>query len=378
MRLLFLSNGHGEDVIASRLAAGLKRELPAADLVAFPLVGNGAAWRNAGMPVAGEARALPSGGLTFHSPGHLLADLRAGLVGVTLRQFRDLRRQRPDAVIVVGDVWALALAMLIRLPRERRFALQTLISVRQQRQGGPVAPGRLFMERITALERLLQRRGTAQVWLRDRETADWLRERLVPQAAYAGSFITDAAPGTGGSAVLLLPGSRAWAGQSLSILLRMASLAPRLDYELAWAQPAPPEALPVGWRLADGGTLTDGTARVTVRHGELPFQLTRSRAAVGTAGTAVEQAAAAGLPVLSYELPGLHTAAFLANQERLLHGALHVAESAEPELLAARLEGLLADGAALETARKVGLGLAGEPGGLGRIAAEIAARLSVG
>src|SRR5690625_3408489 len=107
MRLLFLSNGHGEDLIGSRLATALRPELPGAQLTAFPLVGSGAAWEAAGISVAGARHELPSGGLTLHSFGNLVSDLRAGLLSSIAGQFRDLGRLRPDAVVVIGDVWAL-------------------------------------------------------------------------------------------------------------------------------------------------------------------------------------------------------------------------------------------------------------------------------
>lgn len=372
MRLLFLSNGHGEDVIGSRLALQLAKLLPQADLRAFPLVGSGHAWRDAGLPVLGEARDLPAGGLTFHSLNNFVSDLAAGLTGVTWRQFLDLRRQEADAALVIGDIWALALSMLLQVPKERRFALQTLVSVRQP---GRLSPARLFMERITAPERLLQRSRTARVWLRDAETAEWLRQRAVPQAAYAGSFLTDRADPPVGTGVLLLPGSRAWAERSLALLLQTAALVPEESFAVAWARPELPKELPQGWVLT-GDLLTDGKVTVRFRRGEFEALLAESRAALGTAGTAVEQVAAAGLPVLTFELPGLHTRAFLVNQQRVLNGALHLAASGQPNVLARDLRRMLADRTASEAAREAGLRIAGKPGGLARIAAEIAAELS--
>lgn len=382
MRLLFLSNGHGEDVIGSRLAGQLSELRPGDRMQAFPLVGNGAAWREKGISVLGEARDLPSGGLTFHSARNLLADVRAGLLPVTWRQLADLRKTSADAVVVTGDIWALTLSLLPEVPAQRRFVIQTLVSTRQQ-AGTLPAPQRLFMERITAPERLLQRRFARRVWLRDEETAAWLRERAVPQARYAGSLIHDRKPAGTRSAhperVLLLPGSRTWAQESLALLLPLAELLPEVSFRVAWSRHERPERLPAGWQLqgAGPGTLSKGTAAVEFHEHAFERLLETADAAVGTAGTAAEQVAAAGLPMLSFELPARHTRGFLANQRRILGDALHVAESSESTVLARKLSGLLQDSELRQRASEAGSRLLGEPGGLRRIAAEIHELLSV-
>ncbi len=375
-----MSNGHGEDVIGSRLALHLAALWPEAEIRAFPLVGGGAAWRAAGVPVLGEARELPSGGLTFHSLGNFARDLAAGLLPVTWRQLADLRRVRTDAVVVTGDIWALTLSLLPKVPAGRRFVVQTLVSTRQQ--PGLPSPQRLFMERITAPERLLQRRYASRVWLRDEETAAWLRERAVPQASYAGSLLHESEPATAGppgpARVLLLPGSRAWAHESLALLLPLAALLKDVRFQVAWSRPERPAGLPPGWELQDGSPPKIVSAAATVEFHEHAFLdlLGSASAAVGTAGTAAEQVAAAGLPVLSFELPGRHTRGFLANQCRILGDSLHVAANSDSALLARMLKELLHDSELRLKARRAGARLLGQPGGLRQIAADIHAQLS--
>ncbi|MEA5411326.1 sugar synthetase, partial [Synechococcus sp. BA-120 BA3] len=53
-RLLVLSNGHGEDLIALRLIEALRRQAPGLEVDVLPLVGVGQAY--AGAEAAGELR----------------------------------------------------------------------------------------------------------------------------------------------------------------------------------------------------------------------------------------------------------------------------------------------------------------------------------
>ena len=381
MRLLFLSNGHGEDLIGSRLARELRRLLPAAGLSAFPLVGRGGAYEAAGITTLGSRRELPSGGLTLHTFGNLAADVRAGLLRTTGGQLRDLRRLEADAVIVTGDLWALSLSLLTGVRAERRYVLQPLVSL--ARPGPLTSPNRLFMERITLPERILQRRFTARVWTRDAATAARLRDAGVTQAAFSGSFLepvtAPAAPEAvpGRPDVLLLPGSRSWARESLAVMLGVVPHLPGVRFRVAWAGGPLPE--PSGWELVPGtpALLHRNGSRVEL-HAAAAFRdlLAEADAVFGTSGTALEEAAASGRPCLSFPLPGRHSAAFLRNQERILEGALHAGSAREPVRLAARLHSLLTDPALRANAARTGRRLAAEAGGIPRIASELAALLS--
>lgn len=379
MRVLLLSNGHGEDLIGSRLARHLLHNSPDLELIAVPLVGPGQAYSGSGVRVMGPLSELPSAGLTLHSAGNLLADLQAGLVSLTLRQLHVLRyRSAADAVIVVGDVWALALSLLTGVPARRRFAVQTLVSVLQD-DGQPPALNRLLMERITPLERLLQRRFTDTVWLRDEPTAMFLQKNGVKQAAYAGSLLFDSQPDRHPARehnILLLPGSRRYATESLATMLPLVREFHSVDFRVAWAHATPPE--PVGWQFRPGEPAfleRDGLGVEVHPASGFERLLSAATVVVGTAGTAIEQAALAGVPVVTFPLGGSHSAAFVANQARLLPGMLHVAESGDFSRVEPLVRKLLEDGRLRERAAAAGARLLGRPGGLARIAREIATRL---
>ncbi|MEL6162396.1 MAG: hypothetical protein AAFR37_01080, partial [Cyanobacteria bacterium J06628_3] len=56
LRLLVLSNGHGEDVIAVRILKELQQQNSAPEIFALPLVGEGRAYKNLDIPLIGSVR----------------------------------------------------------------------------------------------------------------------------------------------------------------------------------------------------------------------------------------------------------------------------------------------------------------------------------
>jgi uncharacterized protein (TIGR03492 family) len=382
MRVLTLvSNGHGEDLIGARLAAALQREAPGLKLQAFPLVGLGQAYAEAGLPLLGPRRVMPSGGLTLHSLPLLLADLKAGLPGLTLQQLRELRRLRTDGLLVIGDAYAQLLAGLVTA--RWRFTVQTLVSARHRGAGLP-PPNRLFMERITAAERWLMRRADA-VYVRDQATAQQLAAAGTANARYLGNPVVDGLaaevlPGFPArqELVLLLPGSRAYAARALEVMLGAAALRPDLRFAVAWAAPLQPDV--AGWEFRPAertasaphllGSLHGAGQQIPVCTGSFAQLLGSAAVALGTAGTAHEQSAARGVPVVSFPLPPHYSVAFLRNQQRLLGRALTVTE-ARPQQLAAELDRLLAPGTRRDSAVAEGRERMGEPGGSLAIARDI-------
>ena len=82
-RLLVLSNGHGEDLIAQRILQALRSRRPDVEIRVLPLVGLGevfAAAEAAGqLQRIGPQLRLPSGGFSNQSLRGLVRDLAAGL-----------------------------------------------------------------------------------------------------------------------------------------------------------------------------------------------------------------------------------------------------------------------------------------------------------
>lgn len=392
--VLVVSNGHGEDAIGAALVRRLRTVMPDLAVRAFPLVGEGSAY-DAGI-VVGPRMSLPAGGLTLHHPSLLLRDLRAGIIGLTVRQATFLRGCRPRAVLVVGDAYAQLLASLVRAPRA---VLQPLVSVEQERPFDPGRLNRYFMESIRAPERFLLSRAQ-RVYTRDAATAQALRDRGVLSATYLGNPIMDglvSEPLLGGEeregrvVVALLPGSRGYADDSVRLMLDALLAAQRHVEEgaiitglVAWTRGESP-ALPSGWRRSESLPVAQGAGRVLdewtnqrvrvwwVQNG-FASVLAAADVVIGTAGTANEQAAGLGLPVVSFPVPPSYGRAFLENQARLLGGALRVVEP-RPEDVASALAGALTPGSHRQAAATVGPARLGEPGGTDAIASDLQAWL---
>ena len=117
-RLLCLSNGHGEDVIAVRILQALQSRSDCPKLFALPLVGEGNAYRSLGVPLIGTVKAMPSGGFVYMDGRQLVRDVQGGLLQLTLEQFKAIRRwaKQGGRILAVGDIFPLLLAYFSGIP----------------------------------------------------------------------------------------------------------------------------------------------------------------------------------------------------------------------------------------------------------------------
>ncbi|WP_045056702.1 lipid-A-disaccharide synthase-related protein [Aliterella atlantica] len=111
-RLLCLSNGHGEDIIAVRILQELQQCSVDLDIAALPIVGEGRAYITAGIPIVGSVQVMPSGGFIYMSGRQLMRDLQGGLLQLTLTQTKALRTwlKQGGVVLAVGDIVPLLFA----------------------------------------------------------------------------------------------------------------------------------------------------------------------------------------------------------------------------------------------------------------------------
>ena len=212
MKVLFVSNGHGESAIALRLAREL-HSLAAErgahlELDHFPLVGCGDS--DELLSLVGPRRAMPSGGLVAMANVVAFAgDLRAGFLPLLGAQLRFLRREGPQyaLVVAVGDVYALSLARLCRRPT---IFIGTAKSI--------------YVSAYGAAERTMLR-AAARVFVRDEATAARLRDEGVAAEA-PGNVIADlgddGGPALDGEWIGLLAGSRRQAYDDAVRLARVA------------------------------------------------------------------------------------------------------------------------------------------------------------
>jgi uncharacterized protein (TIGR03492 family) len=114
MKLLILSNGHGEDAIAARIAEQLQLTPNPPELAILPLVGEGHAYRELNIPLIGRVKKMPSGGFVYMDSRELWRDLQGGLLQLTFAQFQSIRQWGKEGgkILAVGDILPLIFAWL--------------------------------------------------------------------------------------------------------------------------------------------------------------------------------------------------------------------------------------------------------------------------
>jgi uncharacterized protein (TIGR03492 family) len=390
--LLIVSNGGAEDLIGAALACELQRIAPVG-VLALPLVGGGAAYSGPAH-LAGPTLDLPSGGFPFGSLNNLRADLSAGLIGTSLRQGLAAWNagRKVGKVVVVGDSFALTVGLLAARqvkhsgPRLPLVHLQPLVSqlygegmtLRDHLRELNALGANVFMPWEVALGRKIER-----VYTRDAPSARHLALRGV-NAVYRGSFAMDVLPAPerslehvldGRPVLALMPGGRGDARESLPIMLDAAARLPGLQALITWPKnwaDLPPTD---GWTLKIGNdeqaTLERDGVCVWLLRGAFSAVLHAARLAVGTAGTASEQAAGLGVPVVGFPTGGpQYMPGFARRQGRLLGRALTLTK-ADGGAVAAALERLNTQPALHRQAAQAGQARIGQAGALTQIAAEI-------
>ena len=405
-RCLIVSNGHGEDTVGRMLAERIRaRAGDRLEILAFPLVGTGEVYRRAGIPVIGPQAELPSGGFIYLSLGHLVRDVAAGWLSLVVRQLAFAWRHRDafDGIIGVGDRVSLELNLYVF--RKPMVWVGIAYSARS------LPPGRRLGN--PGMWRAM-RRWCTDIFVRDPETAASFRAMGIG-AEYVGNPMMDGvvadpralrrvegvlrAVGWDGRkpVVALLPGSRRDAllnlRDQLQALRRLHEITGGgVQGAVAWATALGAQALREalagsGWRLqpvndgdVEGGfaaSWDDGrghglTAGVFVgRFAEVTHLCSL---AIGQAGTAVEQAAGLGKPVVAFESRGAQvTRRFLAGQKKLLGDALAVANP-DPEAVAREAAAILGDPERRQAMAEAGRRLMGPPGATEAIAQRIVKR----
>ena len=422
-RLLVLSNGHGEDLIALRVIRALLEQRPLLEIAVLPMVGEGQAY--AGEEAAGRLRRigprqeLPSGGFSNQSLRGLLSDLAAGVLGLSWRQWQLVRRwgRSGEPVLAVGDLLPLLMAWAGGGP----FGFIGTPKSDFTWASAPPAgwPSSLWDRLADGYHRckgsewdpwewaLMRNKRCRLVALRDRLTARGLRRHGVSAQA-PGNPMMDGfalcAPPTwlaaAGHRVLLLPGSRMPEAlsnaerllQALTLLadqhtgpmtgLLTTGSRPSAEelgavLQRAGFAPAPRPSKAEAHDLeAVGATACWGRGQLQLLIGPGCFSRWAPWATAGlaTAGTATEQLVGLGIPALSIPGPGPQfKTGFARRQSRLLGGS--VLPCRTPRQAAERLGALLREPELRQRLGAIGRARMGPAGGSARLAALVAERL---
>lgn len=384
--VLFLSNGHGEDLNAGLIITALSQLNPQLVIQGLPLVGDGQAYRRCQIPLIAPTQSLPSGGIIYTSPLNWVKDIASGLLGLLLQQLQALLRIRQslDLLVAVGDIVPMLFAYLSGKP-----FIVFLVSTSSYYEG------RLRLPVLTL--GCLRSRRCLQILTRDQATSRDLQARGLHRAQWLGYPVMDALTPKGISLpqtpgwplIALLPGSRLpEALNNLELLLplceRLAAVRPS-HFAIALVSAITLENLQalaerLGWVL-DNQQLGKGPCRVSFYWQAFADIVHGCDLVLGMAGTAVEQAVGLGKPVL--QIPGYgpqFTYAFAEAQMRLLGPSVtmvgkHPQESGLGEKAVCQILRILDDPPYLARCRDNGLERMGESGGSVAIARLIQATL---
>jgi uncharacterized protein (TIGR03492 family) len=373
LRLLALSNGHGEDEVAVRVLHQVRQVCPEWDVQALPIVGEGNAYEQAGIKIYGPTQsAMPSGGFIYMNQKEFLRDLRSGLPSLTWSQLQACRHwaKKDSCILAVGDIvpllfarWSGAPFSFVGTAKSEYYLRSDLPDPSAYR-----SPLKQWLDCVyLPWERwLMQNTQCKAVFPRDRLTSTLLKQWPIPVFDLGNPMLDDLAPQgilprdllPDAPIILLMPGSRSpeaygnWQlivesitplAQAQEKLTFIAAIASQLD--LAQLGQI---AASAGWQVDDRPLelsvphhwLALENARILLVQRAFSDSLHLADMAIAMAGTATEQCVGLGKPVIT--IPGAgpqFTWAFAEAQSRLLGPSIQLLES--PSAVAAQVKLLL-------------------------------------
>jgi uncharacterized protein (TIGR03492 family) len=389
-KVLFISNGHGEDLHGIQIVKALRQQQPQLEIGAMPIVGQGNAYRNLGIKIIGPTEALPSGGFINSDRLKIIADIQSGLLTLLWRQVQAIRNYGRDCVSIfaVGDVVVLIGAYLTGRPYTAFIVSSSAYYEHRMKFPFPT-------------DWLLKADRCQQIFTRDRYTAEMLNKQGYTKAIFVGFPAMDALETTGKDLQLqpnlpliaLLPGSRLpEAGNNLQLFLDLAIATTPLFPDGIQFRAAVTSnlfdrdnngiihleklATERGWEYREPGYLIHPEHQIQVSCFCDAFAdiLQQCDLVVGMAGTAIEQAVGLGKPVIQFPGGGPQfTYMFAEAQMRLLGESIQTigTQPANAETIALAAQAVrqtLLDRDYLERCRTNGLERIGGAGGAAAMA----------
>jgi uncharacterized protein (TIGR03492 family) len=401
LRLLALSNGHGEDEVAVRILRHL-RHCPEWDLQAMPIVGEGNAYQQSKIKIYGPTQsAMPSGGFLYMSQKAVLQDMRSGLLPLTWAQLQACRHwaAQGGCILAAGDIVPLLFARFSGAPFTFIGTAKSEYYLRSEQPDPAVyqSPLNRWLDCVYhPWERwLMQSHLCKAVFPRDHLTATFLEQwpipvfdlgnpmldDLEPQGLFKADLFTPDVP-----RILLMPGSRSPEAYG-NWQLMLESIAPLVHLGSRWMFVAAIAsqvdllqlsqiAVLSGWNVdtqqpdlpVPHCCLRRRNAKMLLVQKAFSDALHWADAAIAMAGTATEQFVGLGKPAITLAGDGPQfTWAFAEAQSRLLGPSIHLVNpDTLPEILMALLTSMPQD-----RYQKNGQLRMGTPGASARISSQI-------
>lgn len=363
-KYLFISNGLGEDSITLSIIRALKRIDSESLIYALPIVGSGASYESVKCEILGTREAMPSGGVIPGNLGNLINDFKSGLAGLTIKQISIIREfsGKVGAIATVGDIYPALLAALFG-GRTRKIMIATAKSD--------------YVSPHNAFEKHIMKSCFEKVFLRDAHTAESLFKSGVKNAVFAGNAMMDCLEPEGidflegreGPLVAVLPGSRKSAILDIPVI---AGAVERLTAEIGgvYASVIPPSISPSalaeasGWSFdRDRNSMRNGSAEIVFHNSGMPDLLRACSVVIGQAGTANEQAAGLGKPVVAFDsFSDDKMGWYRMRQKGLLGDAVSVVRK-DSDAVASEILSIMGDSEKYEAMSAEGRCRLGKPGG---------------
>ena len=427
LRLLVLSNGHGEDVIAVRILQELQQQPNPPEIFALPLVGEGHAYQQLDIRLIGSVRTMPSGGFVYMDGRQFVRDVQGGLLQLTTSQIKAVRQWvntqsklgNKKAILAVGDILPLLFAWLSDASyafvgtAKSEYHVRDEVDLLKRKNRG--ASWENFSGSIYhPWERwLMSRQRCKAVFPRDPLTAEILKkwpipsfdlgnpmmdglEPTIPRPRFysadaekqelARPFIVTILPGSrppeayanwhqimiAVSAMMAVLTEQEFVGHTSGTVVFLGAIAPSLHFESirqilesqGWRPHAEP---PIQIPDADALTFKQKNAYFILSQNAYNDCLHLGDMAIAMAGTATEQFVGLGKPAIT--IPGQgpqFTYAFAEAQSRLLGASVILVE--EPVEVASAVRSLLSNPDTLQAIAENGIRRMGKPGASQRIA----------
>lgn len=355
-KILFITNGHGEDIVAAQIIKKLINNH--IGIQVLPVVGNGSIYKNLPARVIGPTKVLPSGGFGLRNYSYLIRDIFSGLIGRTIDQAGTLRDNRYDYALVIGigDIVPIIYSMVTKCPF-------IFIGVNKS------AYYRKLAFNYTKLEKFLLRKYCRLTLARDMRTAKALKYAGI-NAKYVGNPMMDAVSairrsgdrGIGKSKTIgFLPGTREDAYKNIEDFSNIAAIIKQIDKKIRFVLSFPDNL--------DKKKLLKIKSQVKMKiSADFNKVLKTSRIIIGSSGTGNEQAAGLGIPVIAFPGRGAQfNSRFAAGQKELLGNALMLLPG-DPEAIARQAVSLMKNKKRISAMAKAGKIRMGRPGASKRIA----------
>ena len=330
-KILFLSNGHGEDLSGSLIGKAFKKL--GHEVKALPLVGNGQSYLSAGIKVLGKTKSFSTGGMGYTSLKGRILELIQGQIIYLIKRIYLLFSisSKYDLLVVVGDVLPVSVAWLTRLP-----VVTYLVAYSSHYEGKLKLPW--------PCSNCLSSDKFLKVYTRDKLTADDLKKKIFGKVEFIGNpfmdpFLTrhQSLP-KHNKRLGILPGSRMpEVGENLCLILKVIENVTNLkskntdiSFDVALVHTLDDYSLKNiitldGWRLCFP-TNKDHPLKIIKNHSIVNVYrnsfvkvVQSSNVLISMAGTATEQAALLGKLIIQIEGKGPQfNASFAEAQRRLL------------------------------------------------------------